>query len=118
MRSACGWCSSSAPDSRWRWPQPAACSCARAESTRDCAHPRRDFQQRRIELHERVVDSRVLLMTGQAAGAFGKRRRFFAATFEAEVGPLLREPSLVFDRRFDGDDILLKATALEDRFLI
>ncbi|OLD15190.1 MAG: hypothetical protein AUJ01_12785 [Acidobacteria bacterium 13_1_40CM_3_65_5] len=60
----------------------------------------------------------LLLMTGQAAGAFGKRRRLVAAAFEAEVGPLLREPALVFHRRFDADDLLLKATALEDRSLI
>src|SRR5688572_23306928 len=78
-------------------------------------HLLRDFQQRRIELDERVVYGALLGVTRVAS--LGRRQRLDALLHIAskiEIRPLARISRLVLHRRFDHPEIGLEVTSSID----
>src|SRR5262245_41224350 len=78
-------------------------------------HLGRHFEQRRIELHERVIDRAVLRVA--RITTLGRRQcgdvGLHVAT-EIEKRPFGREPRLIFDERFEPDEIGLKTSTFVD----
>jgi hypothetical protein len=75
-----------------------------------------DFDQRRVELHERVFDSSILGVTGEARLRTRKRLGWFMFCGKFEIGPAVccREALLVFYLDLNRLNSFLKLTAAVD----
>src|SRR5450432_1867637 len=70
--------------------------------------------QRRIELHERLIDGAALGMAGLAGGGCRKGLGRLLRGAESKKRPLCWKPGLVFQVNFERGDSLLIVTALID----
>src|SRR5205823_2953291 len=74
------------------------------------------LQQRRIKLHERVVDGAVFRVAGLTFRGCGRRgfRCLFGAA-EGEEAPFSWKPPFIFDFGLDSDQVSLKMSIFVDR---
>ena len=78
-----------------------------------------DFEQRRIKLHERIINGAIAGMAGLTLGGCGRRRfgRLFVTAKGEEPPFRFRKSAFIFDLGFDGDEVSLKMSILIDRTL-